>query len=150
MAAGSVLFTAYGHIRALDAAPEAGFGSCAFYAAPSYTMATGTQRPSSSRQGVAMPGPHVPFLDPRTRSVSADWRRYFADIDRRLGGILGPSVASIQTDSAINLQQIEEATSAAAAAITAAATVAEAVSVVREVAITNGLSGADQIPTQVV
>lgn len=150
MAAGSALFSAYAHIRVPDAAPVAGFGSCVFYAAPSFVGNTGTQRPASSRQGVAMPGPHVPFLDPRTKSVSADWRRYFADIDRRLGGILGPSVASIQTDSAVSLQQIEEASSVAAAAITAAATVAEAVSVVREVAITNGLSGADQIPTQVV
>ena len=103
---------------------------------------------STARAGVAMPGPHVPFLSARTGSVSDAWRRYFADLDRRMGGVLGPAVATVLAQA----QAAETAAiSAAVAANTAqvsASSVAQAVNVVREVAQLNALSGADQIPTQ--
>ena len=78
--------------------------------------------------------------------MSPDYWRFLQEISTRLDGIRGMSISEVNATVAATQSVVLEAQTAALQAQATANAVSTSVDVIREVAITNGLSGADQIP----
>lgn len=74
------------------------------------------------------------------------WWRFFREISARLDGISGKSLGEVNTAVSLVQTAVSEAQSAANSAQSTAAAASTAIDVIREVALNNGLDGADQIP----
>lgn len=78
--------------------------------------------------------------------ISREYRKFFEEIAIRLGGIEGASITDIETSVSLVQTAVVQAQEAAISAQVASAQNAAAIDVVRDVAIGNGLTGAEQIP----
>lgn len=95
----------------------------------------------------------IPWLPPRTEPLypggpplGRAYRLALEEFAERLGGILGSSITDVATSVSLVQEAVTLAQSIAIDAQVASAQNAAAIDVVRDVAIGNGLTGAEQIP----